>query len=160
MGPDPSVSNPHLISTEGGREAIHRALCLFVGRGRAWSVEDLALALVAAGHEVTPRAVQSWIAGDPLERRTPDGPTLLKLFQVLRPAFTSKVLSAIGQGAHSLSAVAGSPAEIIAALTDGSAKFAIRGVDGVFCNLDKGELEGVADRMIEILTPFSSKRGS
>lgn len=157
MGPQPSVSNPRLISTESAREAIYHALQLFVGQGRAWSCADLALALTAAGHDTKAGTVGSWISSDPLDRRTPPSDVLLKLGQVLGPAFTSKVLSAIGQGAHSLAAVSGSPAEIIAALTEGSAQFAVRGVDGVYCNVDRGRLEAVADRMIEYLTPFSTK---
>lgn len=159
MKPDPSVSNPRLISTEAFREVVHHALQLFVGRGRAWSVEDVAVALTAAGHKITPRAVQSWIASDPIERRTPEADALHKLYQLLPPTFFAKVAGALGYGVHSLTALIGDPAEIIAALADGTAQFAVRGVDGVFCNVDQGHLELVADRMIEILTPFSSKRG-
>lgn len=160
MVPDPSVSNPRLISTDAFREAVYHAIRLFVGRGRSWSVEDVAVALNAADHKITARAVQSWIASDPIERRTPDTPMLGALCQLLGPSFTAKWLGPLGQGAHSLSAVTGSPAQIIAALMDGSAQFAVRGIDGVFCNIDRGDLETVADKMIEILTPFSSKQGA
>jgi hypothetical protein len=158
MRPDPSVSNPRLISTEAFREAVYHGLQLFIGRGRAWSVEDIAVALVAGGHKITARAVQSWIASDPDERRTPDNDALHKLYQLLPPAFFGKVAAPLGYGVHSLSAVVGDPAEIIASLADGTARFAVRGVDGVFCNIDRGALEPVADAMIEALTPFSSKR--
>ena len=160
MTSDPSVADSRLISTERAEEAIYHALQLFVGRGRAFSTSDLATSLTAAGHPVEARTVASWIAGNPADRRTPPSDVLLKLCHHLGPSFTSKVLAPTGQGAHSLSAVDGTPAEIIAKLAEGSAQFAIRGIDGVYCNVDHGALESVADGMIEILTPFSSKRGA
>lgn len=159
MAEDFAVASARLISTEGAKEAVYHALALYIGRARAWSYHDLATALTAAGHDVQPTTVSSWIASNPVDRKTPPTDVLLKLAQILGAAFTSKVLGAIGQGAHSLSAITGDPARLIAALMDGSAQFAILGIDGVYCNVDKGKLEPVADAMIEWLTPFSSKRG-
>jgi hypothetical protein len=41
-------------------------------------------------------------------------------------------------------------------LVEGGAEFAKRGIDGVFCNVDRGALRPFADGVIEALTPFSS----
>lgn len=161
MKPLDAVADFSLISTAGCEDAIRHAIDLFVGPGRGWTDDDVATALTAAGHPVKDRTIASWRkrADNPADRRTPPSDALLKLCQIFGPAFTSKVIAAIGQGAHSLTALTGTPAEIIAALSEGTTAFAIRGIDGVYCNVDQGDLERVADHMIEILTPFSSKRG-
>lgn len=151
------MSDQRLISTASAEEAIYHALQLFVGRGRAWSCEDLATALTAGGHETKGRTVQSWIAGDPGERRTPPSDVLLKLFQLLDRPFTAKVLGAIGQGAYSTAPLHLLPPQVIAVLSEGLSEFAVRGIDGIYCNVDQGELERFADKMIEVLTPFSTK---
>lgn len=157
MRSDQSVSASRLISTESAREGIYDAFSLFVGPGRSKSDNDVGTILRAAGHEIKDATVGSWRANSAENRRSPDGPTLLQLCHLLGPAFSSKLLGRVGQGAHGLSALSGTPAEIIAALMDGSAQFAIRGVDGMFCHVDQAELEKFADKMIEILTPFSTK---
>lgn len=158
MRSDPSVSDIPLISTESASETIYHAISLFVGPNRAWTDHDVVTAFQAAGHEITEATVASWRANSIENRRKPDAPTLLKLCQLFGPRFTSKIIGRIGQGAHGLGALAGTPAEIVAALSEGTAQFAVRGVDGLFCHVDRAELEQFADKMIEILTPFSTKR--
>jgi hypothetical protein len=153
-----AVSDSSLISTARAKDGVHHALSLFVGRGRAWSCDDLATALTAAGHEIKAGAVGGWIASDPDDRRTPPTDVLLKLFQLLGPAFSNKVLGIVGQGAHALDAKPNEPGRIIADLSRGVAEFATRGADGVFCNVDQGALEPVADLIIATVQPFSSKR--
>lgn len=152
MGPQPSVSDRSLISTDSARDAIARAIDLQLGEGRRYSFAEGEL-----GTGIKRTTLYSYVRTN--DRHVPPGDVLLQLCHFLGASFTAKLLGPIGQGAHSLSAVSGTPAEIIAALSDGTAQFAIRGVDGVYCNIDQGQLEAVADRMIEILTPFSSKRG-
>lgn len=160
MSAPDTVSDSRLISTASAKEGIHHALSLFVGRGRAWSCEDLATALTAAGHEIKAGAVGGWIASDPDDRRTPPSDVLLKLFQILGTPFSNKVLGLVGQGAHALEARPNEPGKIIADLSRGVAEFAVRGADGVYCNADQGALEPVADLIIETVQPFSSKKAN
>ncbi|WP_348656623.1 hypothetical protein [uncultured Sphingobium sp.] len=73
--------------------------------------------------------------------------------------FLSKALGVIGLGAHSLTPRPGDPGMVIATLAQGVSQFAIRGADNVYCHVDQGALEPVADELIATLVPFSS-RGS
>lgn len=145
------MSNDGLISTAGVDDEIARAIGLFMGRGRQFSVADIALAT-----GIGARTLQSYIASGE-ERRTPSYEALFTLMQFFGPQFTSKVLGWIGQGAHSLTPEANDPGVIIATLAQGVSQFAIRGADNVFCHVDQGALEPVADQMIATLVPFSSK---
>lgn len=148
-----AVSNDHLISTAGVDDEIARAIGLFMGRGRRFSVAD-----VAEGTGLGARSLQSYIASGE-DRRTPSYEVLFTLMQFFGPQFTSKVLGWIGQGAHSLTPEPGDPGMVIATLAQGVSQFAIRGADNHFCHLDQGALEPVADELIATLVPFSS-RGS
>jgi transcriptional regulator with XRE-family HTH domain len=150
-GSDNAVSNEGLISTAGVDDEIARAIGLFMGRGRRYSVSDVAMATGLGA-----RSLQSYIASGE-ERRTPSYEVLFTLMQFFGPQFTSKVLGWIGQGAHSLTPQAGDPGMVIATLAQGVSQFAIRGADNHFCHVDQGALEPVADELIATLVPFSSK---
>lgn len=147
--------NEARISPEAADEAVHRALTLFIGRGRAWSVTD-----IEAGTGIPVSTVQKWITPDPLERRRPKGCHLLLIAQFVGVAFTDKLLGPIGQGGRDLDAREGTPGHVIAHLAAGGAAFAEAGADGRFDHIDHGRLEPIADDMIQILTPFASKKPS
>ena len=57
----------------------------------------------------------------------------------------------------------GVPAEVknheyrVAITPAGVAEFAARGADGVFCHIDRAELEDDADMIIATVTPFASR---
>lgn len=145
------MSNEGLISTAGVDDEIARAVGLFMGRGRRFSVADVAMVT-----GINARTLQSYIASNE-DRRTPSYEQLFTLMQFFGPQFTSKVLGWIGQGAHSLTPEATDPGMVIATLAQGVSQFAIRGADNHFCHVDQGELEPVADQLIATLVPFSSK---
>lgn len=153
-----SVSDGGAIPTDSAEDPIYRALKLFVGRGREWSCVDLATAMTRAGLKTSDDAVSSWIAGNPVDRRTPPGDKLLKLFHILGTDFTSKVLGFVGMGAYDLRPDFVAPANVVATLATVTAEFAKAGVDSVYCNRDRGHLEQFADAGIAVLEPFSTKR--
>jgi len=146
------VSDIPLPTQDAADAHIARALSLFMGDQRKHSVSEVSLAT-----GIKSRTLWSWIAANPIDRSTIPGDKLLVLMGFLGTEFTSKVLSIIGQGAHSLQAEHGQPAVVIAKLVTGVAEFAQRGSDNRFCHVDESALEPVADDMIEILTPFSTK---
>lgn len=154
-----SAADARLISTERGKEAIYHALQLCIGRGRQWSCDDLAFAMRQAGHVIEKKGVQAWVAGNPVDRKTPPSDVLLKLFQLLGKDFTSKVIGAIGQGAYSLTPALVDPASVVATLAMVTHRFAHAGIDLKYDNAELGELEPVADAGIAVLEPFSSRRG-
>lgn len=152
-----SVSDRRLISTESAKDAIARALSLNMGQGRRHSISDVASAtrLPDEDEERCKARLYSYIRET--DRRTPPGDVLLRLCDFFGPDFTSKVLGDVGQGAHYLEPRPGEPGYVIARLAKGTGEFAWRGADHRYCHVDRGHLEPVADEMIQILQPFSSK---
>ena len=146
-----SVSNDALISPDRASEAVAQTLRLFIGRGRKFSVED-----VAEGTGIPARTLRSYIATGE-ERRAPSGDTLLVLSHFLGRDFSSRLLGNIGQGTFDLNPAPGEPGYVIATLIRVASVFAELGVDQVFCNGDKGKLAPLADLAVSVLTPFTSQ---
>jgi hypothetical protein len=146
------VSNSTMISHAAADEAICKAVSLFMGRGRAHSVED-----VAIGTGIPARTLSAMIASGG-DRRCPSGPNLLLLASFFGVTFTDRVLGCIGQGARDLDPAADAPAVIVATLMQGAAEFAKAGADGQFCHRDRGELADDAAMMIQILEPFTAPK--
>jgi len=144
------VTNSTMISPEAAEEALCRAVGLFMGRGRAHSVEE-----VSIGTGIPARTLSAMIAqgGD---RRCPSGCNLLLLASFFGVAFTDRLLGAIGQGARDLEPTADAPGVVIATLMAGAAEFAKAGADGRFCHVDRGDLADDAAMMIQILEPFTA----
>ena len=132
---------------------VHRAISLFMGHGRRFSVEE-----VASATGINARTLYSYIAADPQDRRSPSADRILMLCGFFGAEFTSKLLSIVGQAAHDLHPNSKEPAVVIANLVNGAAAFAQRGADQRFCHIDQAALEPVADEMIQILEPFSTRR--
>lgn len=147
------MTNSTLIAPEEADAAVWRALTLFIGRGRRYSVED-----VATGTGIPGNTIAKWLTPDPLQRRRPKGCHLLLVAQFIGVAFTNKLLGPIGQGGRELEAADDAPGRVIARLAAASAKFAELGADGAFDHVDRGKLEPFADDMIEVITPFSSRK--
>ena len=150
------MSTVPYLTQEMADEAVYRALSLFIGDGRRYSVDDIEIGIPG----IKARTVSSWIANSVENRRAPKARDVMRIAHFLGedgPRFLSKVYGSIGMGAHSLSPKAGDPGVIIATLAQGVGQFAIRGADNIFCHVDHGALEPVADQMIATLVPFSSK---
>lgn len=146
------MTNGGIPAQEVAADAIHRALSLYIGRGRQYQADDIE---DATG--IPARTVSSWIAASPEDRRMPPTDKLLQIAAFLGPRFTSKLLGVAGQGAYSLDPEPSDPAALIATLLDGTNEFTKRGLDHHYCHVDRGVLEPMADRMIALLQPFSSK---
>ena len=153
-----AVSTIPFCTQEMADEAVYRALSLFIGDGRRYSVDDIEIGVPG----LKARTVSSWIANSPENRRAPKARDMMRIAHFLGadgPTFLSKVYGSIGLGAHSLTPQPGDPGMVIATLAQGVSQFAIRGADNVYCHVDQGALEPVADELIATLVPFSS-RGS
>lgn len=155
-GSNNAVSTTPYCTQDLADEAVYRALSLFIGDGRRYSVDDIEIGVPG----LKARTVSSWIANSPENRRAPKARDIMRIAHFLGHdgiVFLSKIFGPIGLGAHSLTPQAGDPGVIIATLAQGVSQFAIRGADNVFCHVDQGALEPVADQMIATLVPFSSK---
>jgi len=149
-----SVIDDGLLSDDAADEAVYRALTLFIGRGKRFSVEDIE---TGTNRLITASTVSKWITPNVGERRRPRGSCLLLLCQFIGVEFTNKLLGPIGQGGRDLNPTPDAPAAVVATLMAGASEFAAKAVDGRYCHQDCGELEDDADQMIQILTPFSSR---
>ena len=152
------MSTIPFCTQEMADEAVYRALTLFIGDGRRYSVEDIEIGVPG----LKARTVSSWIANSPDNRRAPKARDIIRIAHFLGQdgiVFLSKVYGQIGLGAHSLTPKAGDTGMIIATVAAAAAKFAELGADGVYCHRDQGVLEPVTDHLIATILPFSA-RGS
>lgn len=137
-------------------EAVYRALSLFIGDGRRFSVDDIEIGIPG----LKARTVSSWIAHSLENRRAPKGRDLLRIAHFLGddgPTFLSKAYGPIGIGAHSLDPKPGDPGRVIATIVGAAAKFAELGADGVYCHRDKCALEPITDELIATVQPFCTQ---
>ncbi|WP_334656974.1 hypothetical protein [Sphingomonas panaciterrae] len=153
MSAPASADKSPLISRTRLDMAVHDMLRLFVGRGKRWRVVDLATASGVSDRVIESARMEPGHA----EHRPLNREDLLSVMSALGTNGQNVVLELMGTAAHELNPTPLAPAELIALLVDGGAAFAKRGIDGIFCNRDQGELRPFADAMIEALTPFSSK---
>jgi hypothetical protein len=142
------VFDSSMISPQVAEDGICRAVGLFMGRGRAHSVEDVSL-----GTGIPARTLSAMIASGG-DRRCPSGCNLLLLCSFFGVEFTDRLLGVVGQGARDLHPSPDAPPMVIATLMAGAAEFAKAGADGRFCHVDRGELADDAAMMIQILEPF------
>ena len=147
-----SVSETIQLTPEAADAHIYRALSLFIGSGRRYSVDD-----IETGTGIPARTVSAWVANAIENRRRPKGSHLLILQQFIGIELTNKLLAPIGQGGRSLNPEPNDPGVVVAKLSAGLHEFAQRAVDGVYCHIDKGELEPEADMIIATMTPFASR---
>lgn len=146
------MTNYPLPAQEVAAQQICRALGMYMGQGRRWTVEE-----VSGATGIKSRTLWSYIQADPGERSTVPGDKLLILCGFFGAEFTSKVLGVIGQGAHDMEPDSKAPGMVIANLVGGAAVFAELGADNVFDHRDQAKLEPIADTLIATLTPFSTK---
>lgn len=140
-----------LIEQDCAASSIVRALGLFMGNGRRHSVAE-----VSEMTGIPTRTLSSYIASG-FDRRTPTADKMLVLMHALGPEFSSKLLSAIGQGAHDLVMKHQQPNVVIATLAGGTAMLAEMAADGTLDHRERLALEPVADEIIQTLLPFSTR---
>ncbi len=133
-----------LVSRSAASEHFRDALRLFVGRGRRYSVKQL-----ANGSGVHPRMIESYMAPvDSQEWRRPHLEELLSLASFLGPVFTSEWLRLAHQGAFELPEEDPEPGEIVTENAEDNAEVTRRGIDGEFCEDDRTVLPIVGARMM------------
>lgn len=155
-GSDNAVSTTSYCTQDLADEAVYRALSLFIGDGRRYSVEDIEVGIPG----LKSRTVSSWIASSPDNRRAPKARDIMRIAHFLGQdgiVFLSKIYGQIGLGVHSLTPKAGDPGMVIATVVAAAAKFAELGADGVYCHRDQGALEPVTDQLIATVLPFSTR---
>lgn len=156
MSDQPSANNPLVISRTRLDMAVYDMLRLFVGRGKRWRVVELAAASGVPERMIESARIEP---GSP-EHRSLDREQLASVMSVMGVDGQSVILSVMGTAARELNPLPLDPAKLVALLVEGGAEFAKRGIDGLFCNVDRGALRPFADSMIEALSPFSSKAES
>lgn len=139
-----SANNNALISRSTAREAFGKALRLYVGRGKRYSVKQL-----SNGTGIPDRIIECAIA-DPWggDYRDPRLDAVLSLSAFLGPDFTTEWLSLAGQGAFELPDDEETPPGIVAAdQSDDTAAITRCAADGCFGN-DAATLRPVGLRLI------------
>lgn len=139
-----SADFPLLISRSAANDGIRDALRLYVGRGKRFSVKQL-----ANGTGVKDRVIESAMlsADDPDHRRLPPE-ALLTLCFFLGATFTTEVLRAAAQGAYELPEEEPDPGTLAIASTDDNAKIVRAAMDGEFDNGERDDLRTVGVRMM------------
>lgn len=146
-----SVFDKPLIEQDCASQQIARAIGLFVGAGRKYSVAE-----VAIGTGIPSRTVSSYIASGE-DRRTPSSDKLLVLMHFLGIEFSSKVLGCIGIGAHDIEVKHDRPGAVIATLAAATALIAEMATDGTIDHRERAQLEPVADKVIATMQSFATR---
>jgi hypothetical protein len=142
---DGSADFPLLVSRNAAREAVGEALRLFVGRGKRFSVKQL-----ANGTGVKDRVIECAMA-------RPDDPDcrplkiceLLSIASFLGPVFTSEIIKLAMQGAFTLPDTDDTPpGEIAADNSDDNATLTRAALDGEFDDVERPVLRVVGKRMM------------
>lgn len=152
------MSDNRQITQQCAQANLHRALSLFIGRGRKHSVAD-----IEAGTGISARTVSSWTANSEENRRNPTFADILVIADFLGgedgrdgAIFMSNALEGTPYGAHVVERHVAPATDVITTLSNGSAAFLEAGIDHVFDHQEKARLKPWADKMIAILKPFSS----
>lgn len=147
-----SVSDNALIEQHCASQQIARAIGLFMGAGRKYSVADVSL-----GTGIPSRTLSSYIASGE-ERRTPAADKPLVLMHFFGTEFASKVLGSIGLGAHEVVVKHERPGAVIATLAAATSMIADMATDGFIDHRERAQLELVADNVIATLQPFATRK--
>jgi hypothetical protein len=145
-----SHANTSLIvsRTDVGR-AVSKALDLYVGRGRRYTVKELSNATGVADRmiecaKLDPEGRQ----GDDWRQLKPE--ELLSIGKFLGDGFTTEWLRLAGQGAFSLpdGQIPEEP-ELVAEFASDTAEVAHMAADGHFCSEDERALRNIGHRLVE-----------
>lgn len=140
------MKNEPLISQELAHRVISDALALRVGRGKRHSVQGLS---EASG--VPSRCLESYRDGS----ATPGLSYLLCLFSALGPSFTSDVLAACGQVAHSADNDDPAHMQTVTLMGELIAKISDALADGHVDHREKAVMRPTAQALIEALQPIA-----
>lgn len=150
-----SANNELVYSRAATALVMQEILCLFVGRGRKFSVVELSAASGVAERQIE---CAKRAPGD-IEHRHLKFEEAASILSVIGVPAQNMFLERMGTKAQPRDQVEHAPGTVMAILSTGTAEFVKRGIDGIYCRRDRGELRETADKMIETLTPFSSKAG-
>lgn len=134
-----------MIARATAENAFRRAINLFVGRGRRYSVAQL-----AKGSGVPARMIDSFRAyehGHPDYRRLHFG-QVMSIARFLGSEFTNEWLHLADQGAFDLPDDEPDPGELAADNSDDNATVVRAAVDGEFDNEERRDLKVVGKRMM------------
>jgi hypothetical protein len=139
-----SADKEPLVSRNAARDAIAKALKLYVGRGRRYSVKEL-----ANGTGIKDRVIECAMAGaaDTECRSTPPE-ALLSIALFLGADFTNKWLQLAAQGAFDLPDDEPDPGALAADNSDDNAAVTRAAIDGVFDQAERKVLPLVGARMM------------
>lgn len=135
--PTESAENNLIVSRSAAYDRFHRAMMMFVGRGKRHGVAD-----VAKGTGISASVLYGWLAGpESQDWRHPHAGHLLSLCGFIGPEFTTELLQPISQGAFWLPDVdTVPPGELAADLSEATADVTRRAADGEFCSNDRRAL--------------------
>lgn len=144
MSDNQSANFPPLVSREQNDNAICKALRLFVGRRRQYSVKQL-----SNGTGVKDRMIECAMT-DPenIDHRALPSWALLSVMTFLGPVFSNEILAQTGQGAFDLPDVEPRPGDLAADNTDDNATVVRAAIDGEFCEKETPDLKTVGTRMM------------
>jgi hypothetical protein len=140
----PSAELSQLISRERAENEFRKALSLYVGRGRRWSIEQLAKGVGCKAKAIYD--FQSYPHGHPDHRPLNFG-AILSIALFLGPDFTNEWLPLANQGAFELPGDDPSPGDLAAENSEDNAAIVRAATDG----FDKSEgpnLTVVGGRMV------------
>lgn len=133
-----------LVSRERIGNAQGAALRLFVGRGRRYSVKQL-----ANGSGIKDRVIEcAMIAADNPDYRPLSQEALASIGLFLGSAFTNEWIGLMGQGAFDLPEGEPDPGNLAADNSDDNATVTRAAIDGVFDNEERPGLTVVGSRMV------------
>lgn len=146
MADNTSANFVPLVSREHAWNKFSAALRLYVGRGRRYSVKQL-----ANGAGVKDRVIEcAMYAPDNIDFRPMPFEAQMSIARFLGADFTNEWLVVAEQGAFDLPDESEPPPGMLAAdCTGDSAEIARRAADGEFCSDDRKALKVVGQRKIE-----------
>jgi hypothetical protein len=143
--PAAATGNVALVPQDVATRVVRDALAPFVGRGRRFSVQQL-----AAASGVSARSLEGYVAG----AATPGLAGLLSLMAVLPPAFADAVLAPAGLHASPADRQTATGFEICAGLGAATGDFAAALADGRIDHREAADLRARLRPLLPSLTGF------
>ena len=155
MTASPSANIELVYSRAKIAAVMTEVLRLFVGRGRKWSVVALCQASGVAERQIESAKRE---IGD-IEHRHLKAEEIASILSVLGVPAQNLYLAHMGTSAFPADPREREAGAIMAMLSQGTAEFIKRGIDGKYDGKDRHELREWADMMAEFIAPFTSKAG-
>lgn len=141
-----SANESLIVSRTSIDEAVRKAIRLYVGRGRRYSVKEL-----SNGTGVPDRVIECAMCDvDSLDFRKMPMECLFSIGKFLGDGFTTEWMRLMGQATYTLPDDELPPEpELVAAFAEDTAEVAGLASDGCFCGDDQRELRSIGHRLIE-----------